>query len=105
MIKPKESIVSCGDTSCEILVSPIPRPKAQRFNVSTRPRKRRVALVDTRKPNSQAILRSVQAILRSKGIDVVEEILTKSDSSRPMANTMLDEIAKDDGLILCGVAD
>jgi hypothetical protein len=98
------SITTC-DASCELLVSPIPRPRVQELRVSTRPKRRRVVLLDTRKPSSIEILRQAAGLLRARGIDVEPEIRIKDDPSRPMDAGVLDWIARDEGLILCGVAD
>ena len=105
MIRPSDAITSCGDSSCELLVSPIPRPRIQELVVSSRPRKRRVVLVDTRKPNSIAVLRLVADLLKDRQIEVEAEIRMKDDASRPMDAATLDWIARDEGLILCGIAD
>jgi hypothetical protein len=102
---PSESIASCGDTSCELLISPIPRPRPEEVAISVSPRKRRVVLMDTGKPNSLAILRKTRELLRARGIEVADEIRQKSDGSRPMDDATLDWIAREEGLILCGVAD
>ena len=105
-MKPQsETIASCADSSCELLISPIPRPRIQEFVVSLRPKRRRVMLVDTRKPNSIVVLRQVADLLRAQQIEVVPEILVKDDPSRPMDGPVLDWIAREEGLILCGVAD
>ena len=100
-----DTMASCDDTSCELLISPIPRPRIQQLQVRTRPTRRRVVLVDSRKPNSLAVLRHVAELLRAEGIEVASEIRTKPDPSRPLDGNVLDEIARDEGLILCGVAD
>lgn len=105
MNAPKTSIASCLDSSCELLVSPIPRPSVQKLTVSRRPKQRRVTLVDSRKPNSIVVMRQVAEMLRAKGIEVTTEIRMKDDPSRPMDAGVLDWIARDEGLILCGVAD
>jgi hypothetical protein len=105
MKRPSESIASCDDSSCELLVSPIPRPRVQELRVSTRPRKRRVVLLDSRKPNSIVILRQVAELLRAQGIEVAPEIRMKDDASRPMDAAVLDWIAREEGLLLCGIAD
>jgi len=101
---PSQTIASC-DTSCELLISPIPRPRVQALRVSTRPKRRRVVMLDTRKPNSLAILRQVADLLRARQIEVEPEIRVKGDPSRPWDAGVLDWIARDEGLILCGVAD
>lgn len=101
---PSTTIASC-DTSCELLISPIPRPRVQELRVSTRPKRRRVVLLDSRKPNSMAILREVAELLRARQIEVEPEIRMKDDPSRPMDSGVLDWIAREEGMILCGVAD
>jgi hypothetical protein len=70
-----------------------------------RPRKRRVVLLDTRKPNSLAVLRRVAELLRGRQIEVEPEIRVKDDPSRPMDSGVLDWIAREEGLLLCGIAD
>ncbi len=105
MKRPSETIASCADASCELLISPIPRPRVQELLVSTRPKRRRVVLVDSRKPNSIVVLRQVSELLRAQDIEVETEITIKEDPSRPMDGAMLDWIARDEGLILCGIAD
>jgi hypothetical protein len=105
MKRPAEQLAACDDSSCEFLVNPIPRPKVQILSISTRPAVERVVLVDTRKPNSIVILRQVRELLRAHKIAVSDEIPMKPDASRPMDDAMLDWIAREEGLILCGVAD
>ncbi len=104
MKRPSETIASC-DASCELLISPIPRPRVQALRVSARPQRRRVRFLDTRKPNSLAILRQAGELLRARGIEVEPEIRIKDDPSRPFDAGVLDWIAREEGLILCGVAD
>jgi hypothetical protein len=105
MKPPSETIASCADSSCELLISPIPRPQIQEVVVSTRPKRRRVMLVDSRKPNSIVVLRQVAELLRAQHVEVVAEIPVKDDPSRPMDGPVLDWIAREEGLILCGIAD
>jgi len=100
-----EGIPSCDDTSCELMISPIPRPRVQELRVSIKPKRRRVVLVDSRKPNSIVVLRQVAELLRAEHIEVEPEIRMKPDPSRPLDRAVLDELARDEGLILCGVAD
>jgi hypothetical protein len=102
---PARQIASCGDVSCELLVDPIPRPMPKPFGVTMTPSKQRVVLVDNRKPNSLAILRMTQQILRDRGIDVEEQIRRKPGAGTPMDERMLAELAAGDGLILAGVSD
>lgn len=105
MKRPDTTIASCLDSSCELLVSPIPRPSVQTLVVRRRPRVRHVRFVDSRKPNSMRVLREASQLLRDRGIEVDPEIYMKEDPSRPMAPAVLDWIARDEGMILCGVAD
>src|SRR5262245_40785147 len=79
------------DTECEILVSPIPRPKVPVFRVSTRPTKRKVYFVDTWKPNSLAILRRAKVLLEEHGVST-SEIWSKKDPSRPLTSAEIDRI-------------
>jgi hypothetical protein len=102
---PSRQIASCGDVSCELLVDPIPRPRPEPFTVTMAPGRPQVVLVDNRKPNSLAILRMTQRILRERGIDVAEEIRRKPSAGTPMPERMLAEIAAGGGLILAGVSD
>lgn len=102
---PVRQIASCGDVSCEMLVEPIPRPRPEPFTVTMTPARQQVVLVDNRKPNSLTILRMTQQILRSRGIDVYEQIRRKSSAGRPMDEGLLAELATGGGLILAGVSD
>lgn len=102
---PVRQIASCGDVSCELLVDPIPRPRPEPFTVTIAPPSRRVALVDNRKPNSLAILRMTQQVLRNRGIDVDEQIRRKPSAGRPMEEGMLTDLTATGGLILAGVSD
>ena len=102
---PAQSIVSCDDISCETLVDPIPRPEPPPFTVQVKPEIRQVLLVDNDKPNSMAILRRTQAVLRSRGIDVRDEIPVKESAGRAMPAEMLDRLASERGLVICGVND
>lgn len=104
-IKPAERITSCGDISCEFLVDPIPRPRPLPLTVTIRPERQQVVFVDSQKPNSRVILRRAQAMLRERGIDVREEIITKRSAGIPMADEVLDRLAEEGGLILSGVND
>src|SRR5450631_3279863 len=105
VLMPAKQIVSCGDVTCELLVNPIPRPKPEPIQITVKPKRRRVVLVDGKKPNSMAILKRAQALFRERGIEVRDDILVKRLANRPMPDEMLDELAKDPGLILCGVSD
>ena len=102
---PAKRITSCGDVSCEMLVDPIPRPTPESIKVTVKPQERRVVLIDNKKPNSMAILKRAQAIFRERGIDVNDEIRIKPLANLAMPAEMLDEVAKERGLILCGVSD
>lgn len=102
---PARQIASCGDVSCELLVDPIPRPRPEPFTVTIAPRRRRVVLVDNRKPNSLTILRMTQRVLRKRGIDVEEQIRRKPSAGRPMEEGMLADLTATGGLILAGVSD
>jgi hypothetical protein len=54
-----------------------------------------------------AILLGAQTIFRERGIEVRDDIVVKpvTHTNRLMPTEMLDELAKDPGLILCGVSD
>ena len=102
---PAKRLLSCGDISCEMLVDPIPRPTPDPIEVTLKPKQRRVVLVDNKKPNSMVILQHAQKLFRERGIEVEDEIRIKPLANLPMPDAMLDELAKDPGLILCGVSD
>ena len=102
---PAQKIMSCGDVTCELLVSPIARPKPSPFKVRLQPEVRQVVLLDNKKPNAMAILRGVQAELRQRGIDVREEILSKDNAGVPMEGELLALMAKERGLLVMGVND
>ena len=87
------------------LVDPIPRPKSGPFTVRTKPEVEEVVLLDNGKPNSMAILRRTQAILRDRGVRVKEEIRSKPFAGVPVDNEMLGMLAQERGLLLCGVND
>src|SRR5215471_3295542 len=91
------------DTDCEMLVSPIPRPKTPAFHVSVRPAKRKVHFVDTWKPNSLAILRRTRALLERRGVST-SEIWSKKDPGRPLTPAELERIVKEGegALVLIG---
>lgn len=101
---PSEKIPSCGDASCEFLVSPIPRPRPRPVRVG-RARRRRVVLMDHGKPNSITLLRLAQELLRGRGVEVHEQIFEKRYASRPMPDELLERLSQEDGLLLCGVSD
>ncbi|MDA9240627.1 hypothetical protein N9P24_00475 [bacterium] len=102
---PSKQLMSCGDISCELLVDPIPRPAPEPIKVTLKPKQQRVVLVDHLKPNSMAILKLTQTILRERGVVVNDEILVKEDASRPMTAAMLDSLSREGGLVLCGISD
>ena len=102
---PATSIVSCDDIACETLVDPIPRPEPPPFTVHIKPEIAQVLLVDNDKPNSMAILKRTQAVLKKRGIDVRDEIPIKENAGRAMPADMLDRMAKEKGLVVCGVND
>ena len=102
---PARQIASCGDVSCEMLVDPIPRPRPEPSSVTIAPARQRVVLVDNRKPNSLTILQMTQQVLRTRGIEVDEQIRRKPSAGRPMDEGMLAELAARGGLILAGVSD
>ena len=87
------------------LVDPIPRPKSGPFTVRTKPEIDEVVLLDNGKPNSMAILRRTQAILRDRGVRVKEEIRSKPFAGVPVDNELLGMLAQERGLLLCGVND
>ena len=102
---PTDQIVSCGDVSCELLVDPISRPTPDPITVTTKPKHRHIVLVDNKKPNSMAILKRAQAKLKERGIEVEDEIRVKQYANVAMSDEMLDDLARNKGLILCGVSD
>jgi hypothetical protein len=104
-LKPAERLTSCGDISCEFLVDPIPRPRSLPLKVTIRPDKQWVVLVDSQKPNSMVILLRAQAILRSRGVDVKDEIISKRSAGIAMDDQLLDRLALEGGLVLSGCND
>ena len=102
---PTRQIASCGDVSCELLVDPIARPTPDPIKVTVKPRHRHVVLVDNKKPNSMAILQRAQALFRQRGIEVEDEIRIKPYANKALPDDMLDKLAGNTGLILCGVSD
>jgi hypothetical protein len=94
----------CTDAGCEMLVSPMPSRIPAPLQISVKPKQKRVFFVDSNKPNSLTILRKAKAILEGRGIEV-RDIATKGDPSRPMDEYLLDMLAPDPGLSLCGVSD
>lgn len=87
------------------LVNPIPRPHAGPFTVRTVPEVEQVVLFDNGKPNSMAILRRTQQLLRERGIDVKEEIRGKEYAGSPVDDQTLGMLAQERGLLLLGVHD
>lgn len=87
------------------LVAPIPRPTSGPFAVTGKPAVPQVVLVDNGKPNSMAILRRAQRILRERGTDVKEEIRAKPFAGGPMSEHLLAELSQERGLVLCGIND
>jgi hypothetical protein len=87
------------------LVDPIPRPTSGPFTVRTKPELDRVVLLDNGKPNSMAILRRTQALLRERGVEVEEQIRSKPFAGVPVDNELLGLLAQERGLLLCGVND
>ena len=102
---PSQRLMSCGDITCEMLVDPIPRPAPEPIKVRLKPRQARVTLMDHQKPNSMAILKLTQSILRERGVEVNDEILVKADASTPMPAAMLASLSREGGLVLCGISD
>lgn len=102
---PARQLTSCGDVSCELLVDPIPRPTPDPITVTLKPRVAKVTFVDHHKPNSRLIMEYTQSILRDRGIDVREAILTKADASVRMSDAMLQSLSGEGGLVLCGISD
>jgi len=104
-VLPETTVISCDDISCERLVDPIPRPKPPAWTVKLRPDEPRIVFVDNRKPNSIDIMRRAQRILRSRGIDVRDDILRKPRAGAPLPQAMLEDLATEEGLVLLGVSD
>jgi hypothetical protein len=102
---PARRVESCSDTACELLVDPIPRPRPEPLAVTVRPAVDQVVLVDNGKPNSMAILRRAQELLRARGVDVRQEIPTKGSAGVPLDDELLERLAAERGLVLLGVND
>jgi hypothetical protein len=102
---PAQSIVSCDDIACETLVDPIPRPSPPPFTVHVKPAIPQVLLVDNDKPNSMRILKATQAVLKKRGVDVRDEIPIKENAGKAMPAAMLDKLATERALVICGVND
>ncbi len=104
-LRPADQLISCDDISCELLIDPIPRPTPDPINIALRPKTPRVTFVDHRKPNSTLIIQYAQNILRDRGVDVRDEILIKGDASVRMTDSLLQSLAGEDGLVVCGISD
>jgi hypothetical protein len=87
------------------LIAPVPRPTSGPFTVRLQPTIPQVVLVDNGKPNSMAILRRAQRVLRARGVDVKEEIRAKPFAGVPMDEQLLAVLSQERGLVLCGVND
>lgn len=98
------SDVDCADSSCERLVSPIPRVSPRPLAVTRRPRRRRVTFVDTGKPNSARILQLAARELGERGVELGEP-LRKARASRLAGEEILARAARDEGLVLVAVND
>lgn len=101
---PPEQLASCGDTSCEFLVDPIPRPRPAPFAVRLRPEVDEVVLVVNQKPNALQILERTQAILRARGVRVREAIYRKT-AGGAVRGELLERLKRERGLVLSGVND
>lgn len=102
---PAKQLTSCGDVSCELLVDPIPRPTPDPITVTLKPKVAKVTFVDHHKPNSKVIMQHAQSILRERGIEVNAEIIIKADASTRMPDALLQSLAQEQGLVLCGISD
>ena len=94
----------CIDSSCEMLVSPIPRVRPRPLAVNAVPRRRRVLFVNSGKPSSDRILELAGRALAGHGVEVAEP-LRKARASRLADPDLLDRAARDDGLVLFAVND
>lgn len=81
------------------------QPHAEAFTVQIEPAERRVVLVDNGKPNSMAIMRGAQALLRERGVEVEETIRGKASAGIPMDEDLLQSLGHERGLVLLGVND
>ena len=102
---PAKQLTSCGDVSCELLVDPIPRPTPDPIKVTLKPSVPRVTFVDHHKPNSRLIMEYAQNILRDRGVEVRDDIVIKADASTRMPEALLQSLAGEGGLVLCGISD
>ncbi len=98
-------VESCRGANGELLVDPIPRPRPEPLRVHVRPAVEQVVLVDNGKPNSMAILRGAQVLLRQRGVVVKEEIAGKASAGVPLDEQLLDQLSGEAGLVLLGVND
>jgi hypothetical protein len=101
---PEAAIASCGDVSCEFLIDPIPRPTPPPITISVKPKRRRVVMIDNWKPNSIEIFARAKKLLEERGVEVAP-LRAKTRAGIPMAPELFDELATEEGLILCGVSD
>lgn len=102
---PDTQLASCGDLACEFLINPIPRPTPPPIKAIYKPAKREVLLINTDKPNSMNVMKTVQRMLRERGIPVQEEILIKHNSSQPLEAAQIEAAVQQDGLLVSGVND
>jgi len=105
MNKLSAPIPSCGDSSCEMMISPFPVPRTRPLSVRRVAGRREVVFFDANKPNSRTILEKAAVLLRARGVEVSAPITSKADPSRPASPDILDRLARHDALIICGVAD
>ena len=94
----------CTDSSCELLVSPIPRVRPRPLAVHREPPRRKVMFIDSGKPSSDRILELARLALEARGIEIGAP-LRKVRASRLMGEELLARAAADDGLVLIGVND
>jgi hypothetical protein len=94
------------DADCEMLVSPIPRPRVPAFDISRCAARRGVYFIDTWKPNSLAILKATKSLLEERDIPTVA-LWSKQDPSRPLTAAELERVVRESEgtLVLIGVAD
>ena len=101
---PVQRLASCGDTSCEFLIDPIPRPRPAPFAVRMRPERAEVVFIANQKPNALQVLERAQAILRARGVRVRDEIYRKT-AGGAVQGELLEQLKKERGLVLSGVND
>lgn len=94
----------CDDTSCEILVSPIPRVRRRPLAVRRQPVQRKVSFINSSKPNSARILALACGALEERGI-AAAVLLNKQRASRLMDESLLARAVADEGLVVVGVND